>query len=366
MDSSEELEEAETLASKRTCVDRGTSLKLLQSTRSIHMKVVFNLVLVALAAIAGWLAHPSLINSMQAGKENTARKKAAEILAAAKQVTSKAPDQEGAESNVQSAAQQLANSMRQTPPEQMSPARSEGDPKTTTGQPQSVAAASVDDTDLKYPLPVFRDITEITKDWSSIPSRAFPRPVKTLVALNLESPSGKVSLEANSEALAVGMAQGMLVLMKNRSEPAKSLVPLANTDLKETLTALYEKYKAYKIAQVMKQRERIRGFKMRTIEGTPAELAAAGTKPKVDSGGIIPAMLASLRAQEIKETSEERITSWGDLHVEQINGSTYWTGTIQCTVDNAIFGPTPTELMALIRDGKVVKWLYSGSKEEVQ
>jgi hypothetical protein len=332
------------------------------------MKVVFNLVMVALAVIAGWLSHPGLIKSMETSKETAARQHAAEIAAAVKQVISSSPPAPGNEApEAHSAARQLANAMRRTPPAAPSdPTTGTETPNSTTAKPQPTTAAPVDEIELKYPLPVFKDISEITKEWSSIPSRAFPRTVKTLVALNLESPSGKVPLPANSEALAVGMAQGMLVLMKSRSEPAKSLVPLANTDLKETLSALYEKYKTYKIAQVMKQRERIRGFKFRVNEGSPAELAAAGPKPKVDSGGVIPSMLQSLRAQEITETSEDRITGWGDLHVEQINGSSYWTGTIQCTVDNAIFGPTPTELMALIRDGKVIKWLYSGSKEEVQ
>jgi hypothetical protein len=232
--------------------------------------------------------------------------------------------------------------------------------------PSTPVVAQVDEFEAKYPLPVFKEITEITKEWSSIPSRAFPRVVKTLVPINLEGPNGKIPLPEQSNALAVGMTQGMLVLMKSREEPARSLVPLANTDLKETLTTLYDKYKAYKIDQVMKQRERARGLKARANGATDSELASAGPKPKVESGGIIPVMLASLRAKEISETSEDRITAWGDLNVEQINGQSYWTGTIQCTVDNAIFGPTPTELMALIRDDKVVKLLYSGSKEEVQ
>ena len=144
-------------------------------------------------------------------------------------------------------------------------------------------------------------------------------------------------------------------------------MPLANTDLKETLTVLFEKYKKYKTDQVLGQRERARSLKARANGASEAEMAAAGPKPSREaSGGVIPAMLQSLRDKQIKETTEDRIIAWGDLNVEQINGGTFWTGTIQCTVDNAIFGPTPTELMALIRDDKVVKWLYSGSKEEVQ
>lgn len=331
------------------------------------MKVVFNLIIVALAVVAGWYFHPGIVSSLDAGRENAKKKRAGEIAAALKEVTGgNLPNAINGQPALSSSAQQLAHSLRNkgtavapelpnstTQPEGMSPG-------------QTPVVAQVDEIDAKYPLPAFREISEITKEWSSIPSRAFPRPVKTLVPVNLEGPTGKVLIPEQSEALAVGMTQGMLVLMKSRDNPARSLVPIANTDLKDTLTTLYGKYKAYKTEQVMKQRERARGLKARANGATAAELAAAGPKPKVESGGVITVMLASLRAKQITETIEERIMAWGDLNVEQINGESYWTGTIQCTVDNAIFGPTPTELMALIRDDKVVKWLYSGSKEEVQ
>ena len=335
------------------------------------MKIVFNFLVVALALAAGWYFQPEVVRSLDARKENAKARRTQEIAAAVKEATGALPDASTApKPSDASPAQLLAASLRKNGPAAgQLPTLPNGTTKTGAGtsSPGSPpATAPTDEIEGKYPLPTFKEITEITKEWSSIPSRAFPRPVKTLVAINLEGPGGKVPLPEKSEALAVGMTQGMLVLMKNREDPARSLVPLANTDLKETLTALYEKYKTYKTDQVMKQRERARGLKARANGATESEMAAAGPKPKVAVGGIIPAMLESLRAKQIKETSEERIMSWGSLNLEEIDGKSYWTGTIQCTVDNAIFGPTPTELMALIRDGKVIKWLYSGSKEEVQ
>ena len=334
------------------------------------MKAVLNLIIVALTVAAGWYFHPGIVTSMEASLENARKKRAHEIATAVKEVTGGTASAGGTETTSSAAltARQLADSLRKS----SSGAPSRTDLPGGTPQPSPTAAteapviAQVDEFEAKYPLPVFKEISEITKEWSSIPSRAFPRPVKTLVPINLESPTGKIQLAAQSDALAVAMTQGMLVVIKDRENPARSLVPIANTDLKETLTNLYEKYKTYKIDQIMKQRERARGLKARANGATAAELAAAGPKPKVESGGVITAMAVSLRRKDIKETTEERVTAWGDLNIEEINGGSYWTGTIQCTVDNAIFGPTPTELMALIRDEKVVKWLYSGSKEEVQ
>ena len=337
------------------------------------MKIVFNLLIIALAVAAGWYFQPGIVTSMDASKANAQKKRSDEIAAAVKQATGATlPDGTSAkEAAASSSARQLAESMRKSAPSSATPAPElPGGTSTTppggTPSPETPVVAQADEIDAKYPLPTFKEIEEITKEWSTIPSRAFPRTVKTLVAITLEGPDGKVPLPEKSEALAVGMTQGMLVLMKNRQDPARSLVPLANTDLKETLSALYEKYKTYKTELVMKQRTRARGLKARANGATDTELAAAGPKPKVESGGIVAAMVESLRAKQIKETAEDRITGWGELNIEQLEGTSYWTGTIQCTVDNPIFGPTPTELMALIRDDKVVKWLYSGSKEEVQ
>ena len=334
------------------------------------MKVLFNLLIVALTVAAGWYSQPSIITNMEASKAKALADEQAIMVAAVEKVTGTA-SLDPATAPASSAAQLLAASLRKNSP---TPPAGADLPNGKSGSPNAADMAAdatpvvavVDEFEAKYPLPIFKEITDITKEWSSIPSRAFPRPVKTLVPINLEGPTGKIALPAQTEVLAVGMTQGMLVLMKNRENPARSLVPLANTDLKTTLTTLYEKYKSYKIEQTMKQRERARALKAHANGATESELAAVGPKPTAESGGVITAMLNSLRAKEIKETTEDRITAWGDLNIETIKGETYWTGSIQCTVDNALFGPTPTELIALIRNDKVIKWLYSGSKEEVQ
>lgn len=344
------------------------------------MKVVFNLILVALAAAAGWYLQPDVVNWMAARKEAAKKAFDATVQAAidakadGSRPSSKNKDGGPSKNDISSAASDLAANMRKNssrPSDSAAtPSMDNGDQGNSQGSmvstPSSNAAPAADEIEVRYPLPSFKSIEEITKEWSSIPSRAFPRPVKTLVPIVFESPAGKVKLPENSDALAVGMTQGMLVLMRSREDSARSLVPLANTDLKQSLTVLYDKFKAYKIEEVRKQRQRAKDLKSRSNGATAQEMAAAGPKPKVDENGVILAMMQSLRAKEIKETTPEKIISWGPLNVEEIGGKAYWTGTLQCTVDNAIFGPIPTELLALIKDEKVVKWLYSGSREEVQ
>ncbi len=92
-------------------------------------------------------------------------------------------------------------------------------------------------------------------------------------------------------------------------------------------------------------------------------IAKAGPKPSVEKNGQIPAVMASLRAKEITKL---KVISWSEPKIEKIGEETWWVANLGCTFVNDLFGPQTTEVKALIRDDKVVRWLYSGSKEEVQ
>lgn len=329
------------------------------------MKFLFALVLIALAGGAGWMAYPEIHAKLEA-------KLAAARNAAQEKEEPEKPEPPAPASPTKSMAAEMLASMKNqgsaapssSPSGETAMAPAPGESK--TDDQAAGPARPADPVEERYPLPEFRSIEDITREWTVIPARAFPRTVKTKTSVSLEGPSGKAVLPANSSALAVGMAHGMLIVMRDRNDPARGMVPLANTDLKETLTNLYEKYKDYKIKQVMNQRERARRLLATANGATPEQMALAGPKPTVLPGGVIKAMMESLEAKEITETTADKITSWGGLNVEEIDGAHWWTGTIQCTVDNAIFGPVPTELMALIKNDKVVKWIYSGSKEPVQ
>jgi hypothetical protein len=227
-------------------------------------------------------------------------------------------------------------------------------------------AAAMDEMEKRYPMPQFKTIEDITKEWTSIPYKAFPRKVKTKVPVMFDVTAGKVELPAGSEARAVAMTQGMLVLMKEGDDTARSMVPLANTDLKETLVSLYEKFKEYKRNVVIKQREHARAVKANANGASEDQMKLAGPKPKQDGGGVIGIMFDSIRSGKYTELKENTITSWGEINFEMVDGKPYWTATLQCMVENAIFGPQPTEVMALIRDNRVEKWIYTGSREEVQ
>ena len=230
----------------------------------------------------------------------------------------------------------------------------------------AVNATPGDEMEAKYPMPSFKTVEEITKDWTTIPSRAFPRPVTTKVPITFEVGAGSVVLPEGSKVRAAALIGGLLVLMREGDDNNRVQVPLANTDLKEFLTAKYEEWKNYRRDMVIKQRERARSLKEKANGATDTQLTSAGPKPEVRPGGVIPVMMEDLQIRKLVELKAGAITSWGDLNFEEVGGKHYWTGTVQCMVENALFGPQPTEVMALIKDNKVVKWMYTGSREDVQ
>lgn len=332
------------------------------------MKVIFILALLALSGWAGWSAYPRFKDSLDKGVRAELKRQADDKLAeeeADRIAKLKAENQQPPGGKPRPftgvtppPGPTVAGNMPPLPP-------APGDPPKPADTPAAPVAA-VDPIDAKYPMPEFKTIEEITKDWSTIPSRAFPKPVKTKVAIVFDKPAGKVTLPANSDAIAVGMVQGNLIVMPPEKD-SRQTVPLANTNLKENLTELYEKYKDYQRKKVQKQRDRARGLAAAPAQAATDDTAkAAGPRPEKAADGTIPLLLADIRTGKLVELKEDAITNWGDVNYEEVEGEFYWTGTLQCTVENAIFGPTPTEVMALVKNGKVVKWLYTGSREPVQ
>lgn len=340
------------------------------------MKVILFFLFSAAAFWFGWQTYPSLQKAAEKGRlaladeaEKLRKQTRGELIAESRRdpATGKTKAESLFPETPKPAAPSAASITIPSPGAPAAPGTVAANaPAATATPPNPAPAAAMDEMERRYPMPQFKTIEEITKEWTSIPYKAFPRKVKTKVPVMFDVTAGKVELPAGSEARAVAMTQGMLVLMKEGDDTARTMVPLANTDLKETLVSLYEKFKEYKRNTVIKQREHARTAKANANGATEDQMKLAGPKPKQDGGGVVGIMFDSIRSGKYTELKENAITSWGEINFEMIDGKPYWTATLQCMVENAIFGPQPTEVMALIRDNRVEKWIYTGSREEVQ
>ena len=89
-----------------------------------------------------------------------------------------------------------------------------------------------------------------------------------------------------------------------------------------------------------------------------------GEMPEADSDGSVPIMVSSIRSGAVSEIRLNEISYWGPIRYEIVDNRAYWTATVNYKT-TSLFGTFPTEAMALMRNGKVENWLYTGSLEEV-
>jgi hypothetical protein len=92
----------------------------------------------------------------------------------------------------------------------------------------------------------------------------------------------------------------------------------------------------------------------------------------IDLGGaqatedqVISAMQGSIRSGAIREFSYDQVTQWQAGPAEEYQGASYQTGMASCKSET-IFGTKVLGAKALIKDGKVVKWLWAKSGMEIK
>ena len=91
-------------------------------------------------------------------------------------------------------------------------------------------------------------------------------------------------------------------------------------------------------------------------EGTPA--AAGG-------GDVVKAMQASVKAAQIKEFTFEQVLTWEAGAEETVDGEKYQTGLASYKAET-IFGMKTIQAKALLKGGKVMRWIWPKSGMEIK
>lgn len=221
----------------------------------------------------------------------------------------------------------------------------------------------------EFQPPSYPPIEEVVKNWQQIPRGAFPRPVKLLkdveftVVVNGNKLGSKIA--AGGTVTAIEQDGAMIVISPMANSPARVQVALTDTDLKETLIAAYERWKPAMTDYLRRQWEFKRNAKTNAVASNTASKAGGrADKPERSADGTYPLLLASMKSGQVTEITPTNIKKWGDLNVEKIDGQEYYTVIVDY-VTKTMFGDFPTSAQARIRDGKVVKWIYTGSGEVV-
>ena len=76
-------------------------------------------------------------------------------------------------------------------------------------------------------------------------------------------------------------------------------------------------------------------------------------------------MQASISAKQIKEFDAKQVNNWAVDADETIDGQIYQTGLVTYKAET-IFGVKNIQARALIKDGKVVRWIWPKSGVEIK
>jgi hypothetical protein len=247
----------------------------------------------------------------------------------------------------------------------------------------------IDPIEEKYPFPDFKPIENLVGNWEKIPSSAFPRQVTVKVKAKyiFAGGAGSSTIPAGRKTTALSFSGNQLIIAPSAQSKIRGQILIDDTDYKEILGSEYEKYKNRKRKEVMTQRHRARliaaaeekNFNTQSIPSQSVTIATAsklpkariaeyenriGKIPKRGNDGRVRLMVSSLMAGEVSEIKLNEISHWGPIRYEIVDDQPYWTGTVTYNT-TSLFGTFPTEAMALMRNDKVINWLYTGSLEEV-
>lgn len=215
--------------------------------------------------------------------------------------------------------------------------------------------------------PRFDSIETLTSNWLKIPSSAFspPREVKLLQDAMFKMSVGASKVAAGGIAFAVGADNGVITLAPTDTSPARAQLPIDGTDLKERLNEVYEKWKVLRTEELKAIAAKKLQSGAQHVSAAPSSSEAdASGKPVRDSSGAYPLLVTSMKRGQVTEITPENITSWQEPQPTTIQGKNGWAVKVNFNA-KTVFGPQPAEAQALVLDGKVTGWYFTGSGEEV-
>ncbi len=110
-----------------------------------------------------------------------------------------------------------------------------------------------------------------------------------------------------------------------------------------------------------------------TPEGTPAPAPEATPDSSDDSAapaaggeeGVVQAMQASITAGQVKEFTFDQVLEWKADADETVEGETYQIGLLSYKAET-IFGTKTIQAKALLKGGKVLRWIWPKSGMEIK
>lgn len=220
-----------------------------------------------------------------------------------------------------------------------------------------------------FVAPVFQSVEDVTQNWAAVPKGFFAKPVQVTLNkdLKVQMQMGKATaasdFKAGNKIFVMDQVGPNLIVGAAPGSPMRGQVAMDDTDFKQVFTTGYEQLKVTRTEAARRAHE----YQLAAAErakNAPPPSTSSNEKPAKAEDGTYPLLVASMRSGEVTEIKLDNIKSWGDVAQEKIDGTDYWTVNVKYETQT-MFGKFETEAQARVKNGKVEKWVYTGSGEVV-
>jgi hypothetical protein len=200
-------------------------------------------------------------------------------------------------------------------------------------------------------------------EWvAALTSEQMPEKVKLKVRVELPVPGSAepMSLPAGVEVTPLRIDGGNLVITPFGG-PIEGKVAVMSTDLVERLGNKPPAAPAAPVVAAVEPEPVVPSIP----EPVQPEPPTPSEGRELSAEEIVEAMQASVKAGEIKEFSFDQVLSWAADEEKESGGETYQSGLASYKAET-IFGVKNIQAQALIKDGKVEKWIWPKSGMEIK
>ncbi len=266
--------------------------------------------------------------------------------------------------------------VKEPKPEMAPEAKPEPKPEMAAETKPEVAAApppppeAAKPKDGEFVAPPMKTLEEATNNWTRIPESIFNNTrfaVKLAKDVEVKGAVGATKIPAGGKAVPVGQKDGNLLVSPGPGSPFQGEIAIEDTNIKELMTAAYDQWK---VAYVDAARRRFEQKKQEALNPSTKKTAGgkganvADNKPEKAPDGTFPLLVASMKAGDVTEIKPDNIKKWGEVGKEKIDGQEMWTVTVTFEAVTP-FGKFETDAQAQVKNGKVQKWIYTGTGEVV-
>jgi hypothetical protein len=305
---------------------------------AVAMRTFFQFIVIVALAVLGWFLYPLVANYLRQQ----------DLLAPA------APKRPPEPVPVAAAAPDPAPAPAPAPTPAPAPA-----PTPTPAPP----APGSEDLASRIPMPRIAALEEITGNWQAVPQRAFPKLIAIQEDVSFAMEGGNsMKLSAGRELHPLELAaDGTLTVAPREGSELRATIAVDKTDFKERVTKRYEEGVERIRLAVEERREAERRRMATEASASDERKAEAGEIPRSssDQERYLELMRASVAGGELQGVTSDKVRAWRWFGYEEIDGTGYWTGSAMVATET-YFGEFETEAKALIRNGRVERWVLPG------